>query len=161
MILTPHLVFGAAVGSLAKNPFLAVALAFLSHYVLDMIPHADYSINNIRAKQWQKIMPDCLKVFADFSLGITLIFIFSGNQPIVYISAFFSILSDGFDLLSLFFKAGILTWHGKIHKEKVHSLSSENMAKIGKSNIKISLFWRILSQIAIIVISVAIMATPA
>ena len=51
MILLVHLLFGAAVGSSVKNLPIAIILAFLGHYFLDLFPHIEYPIENIRKKQ--------------------------------------------------------------------------------------------------------------
>ena len=43
MVLTSHVVVGAAVSSLVPgHPVAGFAVGFLSHYLLDMIPHRDY-----------------------------------------------------------------------------------------------------------------------
>jgi len=47
MILTTHMLAGAAAASKISNPFLALPLALLSHYLCDFLPHNDYSIINI------------------------------------------------------------------------------------------------------------------
>ena len=39
MTATNHILTGALIGGLVKNPVLALPLAFLSHYVLDVLPH--------------------------------------------------------------------------------------------------------------------------
>jgi hypothetical protein len=39
MTATNHAVTGAIIGTMVANPVLALTLAFLSHFVLDMIPH--------------------------------------------------------------------------------------------------------------------------
>ncbi len=42
MIITPHLLVGAAIGAKVKNFGWIIVLALLSHFVLDKIPHWDY-----------------------------------------------------------------------------------------------------------------------
>lgn len=158
MILTLHLLFGTAIASQFKNPFLAIILAFLGHYFLDIIPHNEYPIENIKKKQWRKVLPDISMVSADFLLGIFLILIFSNNQPIVYVCAFFAILSDGIDLLGLFYSNKILKAHRDFHHEKIHFLSNRKLEETkSQYKIKISFFWRILTQIIIIILSVFLM----
>lgn len=39
MLETPHVAVGAAIASKIPNPFLAIPLAFASHFVLDAVPH--------------------------------------------------------------------------------------------------------------------------
>ena len=147
MILTPHLLLGAVLASKIEYAPLAIILAFLSHYLLDLIPHIEYSIDNIEKKQWQKSLPDFLRVFLDFSLGILLILIFSENQPIIFICAFFAILPDGLSFLNYFFSNKILKIHRYIHHKKIHFLRNK----------KISFYWRVLSQLLVVFISILLL----
>ena len=41
MFLTPHVAVAVAIAAVVPNPILAIPLAFLSHFVLDMLPHWD------------------------------------------------------------------------------------------------------------------------
>ncbi len=41
MLLTVHATTGALIGQQINNPILAFVLAFISHFVLDVIPHGD------------------------------------------------------------------------------------------------------------------------
>lgn len=138
MILLVHMIFGAAIGFAVKNAPLAIILAFLSHYFLDFFPHAEYDISG-------KKMTVVLKVAADFSLGILLIFILSGIQPIIYICAFFAILPDGLTVLNYIMPNKILSAHYKLH-QKIHFFKDK----------KISRFWRTASQVIAVVVSVAL-----
>lgn len=144
MILLVHMLLGAVVGTLVKNPLLAVVLAFFSHYFLDFFPHVEYSIENIEEKKWKKFLPDFLKILADFLGGITLIFLFSGNLPIVYTCAFFSIVPDGLSLMNDLTKNSLLQKHSIFHQKKIHFLKNK----------KISIFWRILNQLVIVAVSI-------
>ena len=144
MILLAHLLLGAAIGSKINNIPLAVILAFLSHYFLDLFPHIEYPIENIKKNQWSKAKKDILKVFIDFSLGILLILFLSKNYPLIYFCAFFAILPDGLSLLNSFIKNDFLLKHSKFHQEKIHFLKGK----------KISVFWRIFTQIISIIISI-------
>ena len=56
MILTPHAIIGASVANLFPNePIVGVVLAYTSHYILDMLPHKDYSISNFYNKETEKL----------------------------------------------------------------------------------------------------------
>lgn len=46
MVITPHATVGALAGSLAPNLPLAFLAGMASHYCLDAIPHADYSLED-------------------------------------------------------------------------------------------------------------------
>lgn len=148
MILLVHMLLGALIGKYINNPFLAIILALLSHYFLDLIPHIEYPIENIKNKNWHKVLPEILKVSLDFLTGILLIFLFSpstgSGQAIVYICAGFAILPDGFSLLNLLMENKVLSKHSKFHQDKLHFLRNK----------KISVFWRISVQIIISVICV-------
>src|SRR3990167_9537643 len=122
MTLTPHLLLGAAIGSKIGNLPLAIVLAFLSHYLLDLIPHIEYPIDNISKKQWRKSLPDFLRVFLDFSFGVLLILIFSNNQPIIYVCALVALIPDSLTIISSIFPNRVLSAHDKIHTEKIHFL---------------------------------------
>lgn len=39
MLETPHVAVGAAIASKIPNPFIAIPLAFTSHFVMDKVPH--------------------------------------------------------------------------------------------------------------------------
>ncbi len=72
MILTPHALLGAAVANLVPNePVLGFALAFFSHYVLDMIPHKDYDINSFMDKKTSTMV----SIFKSSAAAIKLLFI--------------------------------------------------------------------------------------
>ena len=148
MTLLVHLLFGAAIGSAVNNIPLAIILAFLSHYFLDIIPHIEYPMENIEKKQWRKILPDALKIILDFCLGILFISIFSNSfgQQIIYICTLLAILPDGLTLLNHFAPNIILDVHDKFHK-KIHFLENK----------KISAFWRINSQVLVVIVSILLL----
>lgn len=54
MISLNHVLAGTAIGLAVKQPMLAAPLAFLSHFVLDAIPHYDYG-DKPGTKLWWKI----------------------------------------------------------------------------------------------------------
>lgn len=143
MILLIHMLFGAAVGSLIKSPPLAIILAFLSHYLLDLIPHKDYYLKDIN-KKWGILRSNILKILLDLCLGILFIFLFSHPPKLViYVYAFFAILPDGFTVLNNIFSNKVLSSHNLFH-EKIHFLKDKKIPKP----------WRIINQIIIVVISI-------
>lgn len=144
MILLVHLIFGAAIGSAIKNIPVAIILAFFSHYFLDLFPHIEYDTESIKEKLWRHRLPALLRMAVDFCSGILFILIFSvSKQPIIYICAFFAILPDGISATNYFAQNKILEIHDRFH-QKIHFLKYK----------KISNFWRILSQIASVIISI-------
>jgi hypothetical protein len=151
MISLVHLLFGAAIGSAVKNAPLAIALAFLSHYFLDLFPHIEYNIENISKKLWQKATPDILKAMLDCSSGILLITLLAGpldsKHFIIYVCAFFAILPDIFSILGLVTNNVISKKHNAFHQGRIHYFHYK----------KIPIFWRILSQIIVVLISAIIL----
>ena len=147
MILLVHLLFGAAIGAAVKNIPLAIILAFLSHYLLDSIPHVDgYPVKITQTRQWYKMLVNILAVTLDFCLGILLILIFSKNQPIIYICALLAVVPDGFYVLNDLIPNKFLKNHDLLH-EKIHFLQDK----------KISKFWRITNQVVVVVISIILL----
>ena len=87
MVLSTHVVAGAALAQLfPQNPALGFGVAFVSHFVLDMIPHWDYRLVSLEAgATGQKIdkefkinpafVADLMKIGADLLLGLILAFL--------------------------------------------------------------------------------------
>ncbi len=83
MILTTHGLAGAAVVSFfPEQPWLAITAAFASHFLLDALPHWDYSIQCLKkdvndpTHEGLVVNPlsliDLLKISIDFTCGIIL-----------------------------------------------------------------------------------------
>ena len=102
-----------------------------------------YSIENIKARNWAKSVPDFTKVAIDMILGFIVIYLFSGNNPIVYIGVITALIPDSLTLISRSFPNKFLAKHDDFHIEKVHYLKHK----------KISNFWRILTQIIAVAVS--------
>ncbi|MBA7602706.1 hypothetical protein ES703_09802 [subsurface metagenome] len=145
MILTCHLLAGAAIAANISNPILALCLAFLSHYFLDALPQYEYSVENIKKRHWHKSFFDFFKVFLDIAFGALLIFLFSENTLLIFAAAFLAILPDSFTLLAIIFqKNKFLNKHWEFH-QKINDITR---------NKKIPLFWRIFSQVLVVLITI-------
>jgi hypothetical protein len=82
MILSTHAVVGGAIASvLPSHPIFAVAAAFASHFVIDAIPHWDYSMNSIALGKGadnrglrlsRGVLVDLLKIGFDAIAGLAL-----------------------------------------------------------------------------------------
>jgi hypothetical protein len=148
MILTPHLLLGAAIASLLNNHFLAGLLAFTSHYFLDAIPHYDYSVNNIKEKNWRKSLPELLKIALDCALSVALLLLLAKNFFQTTIIASFAVLPDGITFFQIILPPNrILKAHSYLHHKVSH----------WHKNKKISLFWKISSQVAVVVLAVLVL----
>ena len=91
MVLTVHILTGAVIAAKTQNPILGLLFAFLSHYLVDTIPHEEYRIQNIQGGQWKNSFKDFLKIFLDILVGFFLAIALSKN--------YFAVLG-GFSALS-------------------------------------------------------------
>ncbi len=149
MILFCHLLVGAAIATKIQIPFLALILAFLSHYLLDALPHYEYSIKNIQTKQWKKTKLEFLKIALDFCAGIALIFAISEKQLIIFAGAILAVLPDASTFFYLITSNKILKLHDVFHKA-VHFNKNSEFTKT-----KSFLFLGILTQISITILAIA------
>ena len=114
MILSPHIITGAALGANFHNPYLLPLGAMALHHLLDRAPHYDYQIKPFSSRV-------VLKVFLDISIGlltVTIIYLFiSPNINLAYtaLGIFFGTLPDGILLASFIFKNNLLLKYQKLH----------------------------------------------
>lgn len=72
MLETPHVVIGAAIATKIPNPAIAIPLAFLSHFVLERVPHWNPHLNT-EIKAYGKVTRNSTLVIAfDVLLSLTL-----------------------------------------------------------------------------------------
>ncbi len=117
MIITVHFLFGAILITTIPNIFLAVFLIIITHYLLDIIPHWEYSIENIKKKNWKKSLPDFLKLAIDFLISVLIVFLFSKNPALALTGGFLSIIPDGLIFLQLVMPNKILKAHLNFHNK--------------------------------------------
>ncbi len=88
MVLTPHILIGAAIGAKIRNPFLISALGILSHLILDKIPHWDYHNKGIsdfhESKNAKNLIIDLIKIGCDGLIGISLSFLFLYQSGVIF-----------------------------------------------------------------------------
>lgn len=119
MILTTHMLAGAALGANVQNPYAVAGLAVILHFVLDLLPHGDYLNKNSRLREFWKVAIDLL-------VGIALIapFLFipgksSGSSLNILIGVFFSLFPDGTTFLYIWMKVKFLRplkdFHARLH----------------------------------------------
>ena len=145
MLLTPHILVGVAIITLVQNPILGLIFVLLSHYLLDLFPHTEYSVKNIRNRQWSKSSPDFLKTFLDIALGLSIVYLTIGYTSLILIAIFVAILPDGFTLLHSIFPANsLLKKHMKIHMA-INTV---------RANKKIPAVLGIVSQIIVVAIAI-------
>lgn len=125
MILTPHLLIGAAIGAKTHNLGMIIILGILSHFILDKLPHWDYSVPGIKkfkkTKSYKNLFIDLFKIMLDGFLGLIIAFILIintnqlNNWKFILLGILFAILPDIFLFLSYFFESKFLTSLRNIH----------------------------------------------
>lgn len=83
MVLATHLITGAALGQVVGNPVLALFSGFLSHFLLDAIPHWDYPLRTHKFDPANPLDPrmainrdfvfDLGKIFLDLIIGVVVL----------------------------------------------------------------------------------------
>jgi len=82
MLETPHAVVGAAIATAIPNPFIAIPLAFLSHFALDMTPHWNPHISTELKKYGEVTQKSKNIIYLDLALSAALtVFIASRALP--------------------------------------------------------------------------------
>ena len=101
MLDTPHAVVGAAIAASIPNPYVALPLAFASHFLLDITPHWNPHLNTELNKNG-KITPNTTAlIIGDSALGLVLSFAIAstaypdyGRMMIILLGAFAAIFPD-------------------------------------------------------------------
>jgi len=151
MIFVFHVFAGVIIASKVTFLPFAILLALLSHYLLDFLPHKEYSVKNIVKKDWKNSELDFWKVAIDSGLSFVVIAVIHSIANISYfnlmIVAFFAILPDILNASSwLLPNSKILQYHSDFHR----------MVHFPKDK-KISDFWRFSSHIVIVIFFVALL----
>src|SRR4030042_3369309 len=121
MILTTHILTGAALGASAKNPYAIAGLSIVLHFLLDFFPHGDYLNKKTR---FREIWKGLLDFFAGIFVVAAIVYFrqdFRNEALLVNIltGVFFSLLPDFTTFLYLFlgmkFVKPIYNLHQKLH----------------------------------------------
>jgi len=142
MLSTPHILVGSAIINIIPNPLISLPIAFLSHFLLDFMPHWDFKIT-------LKPRP-LLYALIDYVFGITLVFwitLADTNQLFIILGGIFATLPD-------FMMA---SW-------KVLNLRILNFFPLNKMNNfhhniqnRVNVFWGTIFSIITIIVSVYIL----
>ncbi|MCX8015703.1 MAG: hypothetical protein N2692_00070 [Patescibacteria group bacterium] len=109
MILSVHFITGAAITKIIPNKLIAYPLAFLIHFLLDALPHTDYSLRGI-SSGWKKknFYESVFSLILDTLFGIAFIIIWAMafdnfNITSALVGGFLGILPDFLNLISYLF----------------------------------------------------------
>lgn len=93
MLITPHVLVGAAIGVSTSNPVLAFAGGLVSHFLMDIMPHFDPGTFHKGEKPPLKIDSRDLTIgVLDSALAFFLILWLAGAAPIVALAPAMGIL---------------------------------------------------------------------
>lgn len=157
MTLGTHAVVGSAIGfSFSLSPIAGFLVGFLSHFVLDMIPHWDYTINTSlfdpkkenEVESWKKAVWDLSKFGGDAILGIIVSFLFfsQGGTDFNFIyGAIGGMLPDFLQFVYVLFPKGPLKSLQSFH-EYVHA----------DAHLRDNFFLGTMSQVLIMVIAIGL-----
>ncbi len=120
MTLTTHATLGAVIGRATGNPVLAFIFGFISHFLIDMVPHGDtgladnYKIKKVRRKQ------ALAYVMVDAVVAIMFVLILANVKDIVSVRNFTwgivgSVLPDLIVGVYELTKTKYLHWFNKMH----------------------------------------------
>lgn len=151
MLLVPHTIAGVAIATVIKQPELALPLAFLSHFILDLISHWDPLVGKLQAEDFTGVRGKTLLfIFIDFfiGLGLGLFFVWRALPDttlatVIFFSAFLANLPDGLMTPWAFFGK---RWGWLITYIQLHS----------RFQVRLSLPWGLLTQGAAIAIGLLI-----
>lgn len=117
MLETPHVIVGAAIAAKVGSPYLAIPLAFMSHFVLDRIPHWNPHFYTESKKYGKPKMQSVVMAIVDelvaLGSGLLIAYQFMPDYKMVatvIACCFFSVLSDQIKLPYFFLniKKGLL-----------------------------------------------------
>lgn len=153
MLLVPHTIAAIAIASAIKQPELALPLAFLSHFVLDFIPHWDPPelVAILEAEVPVKLGRDALLfILTDFLLALFLglLFVWQALPDLalaatIFGACFLANLADGFSLPLLFGKR----WGWVLFFRRFHRATHVR---------RLSAFWGLLPQAVVAIIGLLI-----
>ena len=137
MLETPHVALGVAIAVAIPNPLISIPLAFVSHFMLDMVPHWNPHINTEMKKYGKLTNPTFFIIGVDLTLALILTIVVAKSNPYIYLASFMSILPDIAE--GPYFLFG---WRNK-YLDKILKFQVSIQAKA-------NMFWGLLTQILII-----------
>lgn len=151
MILSVHILAGAAIGLKLHNWMAVFLLSLFAHFLMDTIPHREYDIKAIKKGISKKSIPDLLQIFLDFIIGIGLAFWFTWNHApfsTIFAGIFASVLPDFITFIYWQTKASFLKPIVDFHCKTIHPKNNKNTP----------LIWGLGTQIAAVLITLSIIA---
>ena len=124
MFLTIHTTAGVIIGHEVNNIGLAFLLGFVSHFLLDLVPHGDQELGKNNSPAGLKLLLKIGIVDAILVIGLmAYLFIIKPElqTPFVVFGVIGALLPDALNALAVFFKPKFLDGYRAIHV-KLHYL---------------------------------------
>lgn len=122
MLLTPHMLLGAAIGSQIDHSWLVGPIAAASHFIIDMFPHEDWVVE-IEVEDLNK--KSFFVILADILISLVLVYFLAKDRPnweMMWLGALCAGIPDVHHILHVFFGPEKLEKytraHGKFHWDK-------------------------------------------
>jgi len=136
MLILAHSTVGLLIGTAVKNPVLSFFLAWLSHYILDFIPHSDTGYFKTKGENWLQNKKIVAWVIGDGLLSVFLLMaiIFKRGFQLSLITAYLgSLLPDVIDnspfwSKTLHQKIPLINWgYRHIHNHFHHTVTNTRL----------------------------------
>ena len=120
MTLTTHATLGAVIGHATGNPILAFIFGFISHFLIDMVPHGDTGISdNFRIHKCRRKQAIAY-VMVDAIFAIFFVLLLANTRDIISVRNFSwgiigGVLPDLVVGIYEITKTPLLTWFNKLH----------------------------------------------
>ncbi|MGH7240254.1 MAG: hypothetical protein ACREHG_09375 [Candidatus Saccharimonadales bacterium] len=134
MILSVHAVFGAGVGwetyRFTGNIPLSIAVAFASHYFLDLFPHTEYlesvqeSVGSLQKRDGEKL-GDAVKIDVDFLAGFLVVGLIARQPLLASVFAFTALIPDGLTVVYLLKPLAFMTLHQRWHGDVIQYITKQ------------------------------------
>ena len=145
MFLTVHGAVGILIGQHVKNPLLAFALGFLSHYLFDIIPHGDTKA----PEKWRQVKYMALAASIDMIVLFFLLLWLYTKIEILNLNIAAALLGSVLpDFLQAFYFLSNRKWFK--FSQQVHNFFHEFISRKYEWNLYIGLLFQILVVVIII-----------
>jgi len=157
MILTTHILSGAALGANVNNPYAVAGLSIVLHFLLDLFPHGDYLNKKSRLREFWKV---ALDIIIGLSIVAAIIFIrgLAPNNALnienILIGILFSLLPDFTTFLHDWMKMKLLKPIYFFH-QKLHLLHHPDFAPERKFRLKNNLWDVFISFVSLLILILA------
>lgn len=120
MTLTTHATLGAVIGKAVGNPVLAFIFGFISHFLIDMVPHGDTGLADNYKIHKKNVRRAIAYVMVDAIVAILFVLLLANTKDIAMMKSFTwgiigSVLPDLIIGVYEITKTPLLRWFNTLH----------------------------------------------